>query len=304
MKFTEQQVSIVGRSLSDSAALVCQVDKDDNWKFYGENYIEEAKTALAALSAAAPQVEADERAQNNSQAHTWPAEIWLQVGDCDNGAEMTYDAAMRHEVTWCAESIDRNDVQYVRAAAPVQANSKSEHPSLSVPIDPACSAKLDDLGDDRGQGLDSYWKSAFRAGWKYGQDAKDIAPVQPVAVPEALRLLAILFDNWENGTPCQESFDGVSIGNAFKLSDEDFHACVKVLEGTPRAAPAAQGDAKPESDVCKNFKRRAPFVSSMLDKKIYIGYEINSEGRFTSTAVESEFLAWESRAAIAAKAES
>jgi len=68
----------------------------------------------------APQVVAAGRAQNNTQAHTWPAEIWLQVGDCDNGAEMTYDAPMRNEVTWCAESIDRNDVRYVRAAAPVQ----------------------------------------------------------------------------------------------------------------------------------------------------------------------------------------
>lgn len=44
-----------------------------------------------------------------------------------------------------------------------------EHPNLKVPIDPECSAKLDYLGDDRGQGLDPYWKFGFRTGWHYAK---------------------------------------------------------------------------------------------------------------------------------------
>lgn len=49
---------------------------------------------------------------------------------------------------------------------------KHEHPNLNVPNDPACSAKLDELGDDRGQGLDGYWKWGFRAGWHHALAAQ------------------------------------------------------------------------------------------------------------------------------------
>lgn len=59
MQFTEQQISIVAKSLSDSAALACGVNKDDTWKIYSEQYIEEATSALEKLSAAAPKVVAD-----------------------------------------------------------------------------------------------------------------------------------------------------------------------------------------------------------------------------------------------------
>ena len=62
MEFTEKQISAVARVLSDRSAYDCGVHKDDNWHVYGKDYLESAKAALAVLSAAAPQVVADERA--------------------------------------------------------------------------------------------------------------------------------------------------------------------------------------------------------------------------------------------------
>lgn len=80
-----------------------------------------AQTELAM----APKQEAPKGdAQKNPQANTWPAEIYLQAGDTDVESHLSYDAAMHNEVTWAAESIDWNDVRYIRAdlAAPAAAN--------------------------------------------------------------------------------------------------------------------------------------------------------------------------------------
>lgn len=60
MQFTEDQILAAARVLSDRAAKDCNVNKDDNWDIYCGNYIDDAKAALAVLSAAAPQVVADE----------------------------------------------------------------------------------------------------------------------------------------------------------------------------------------------------------------------------------------------------
>lgn len=66
---------------------------------------------------------------------------------------------------------------------------------------------------------------------------------------EAIAIAGLLFDAWEDGTPCYEtdgeSGMGASIGNAFKLSDEDFTRCADFLNRVdPRgAAIAAKGDA-------------------------------------------------------------
>ena len=44
-------VSAMAKVLSDRAASACCVDPDDNWKIYGQDYIEDVRAMLAAAPA-------------------------------------------------------------------------------------------------------------------------------------------------------------------------------------------------------------------------------------------------------------
>jgi hypothetical protein len=48
---TDEQISKGARYLSDSSAELCNVDKDDNWKVYGQDFIDEFRAACLAASA-------------------------------------------------------------------------------------------------------------------------------------------------------------------------------------------------------------------------------------------------------------
>lgn len=45
---TDEMASKAGRALSDLYATECGIDKDDNWKVYGSDFIETAKLVLEA----------------------------------------------------------------------------------------------------------------------------------------------------------------------------------------------------------------------------------------------------------------
>jgi len=60
-------------------------------------------------------------------------------------------------------------VEYVPIAINPRDEAGGAHPSDKTPFDPACQAALDEQGDDRGRGLDPYWKWGFRAGWQAGR---------------------------------------------------------------------------------------------------------------------------------------
>ena len=45
---TDEMASKAGRALSDLCATECGIDKEDNWKVYGSDFIETAKLVLAA----------------------------------------------------------------------------------------------------------------------------------------------------------------------------------------------------------------------------------------------------------------
>ena len=64
---------------------------------------------------------------------------------------------------------------------------------------------------------------------------------------EALRLLAVLFNAYENGPACHDGNDdeeGAFIGNAVRLSDEDFTACADLLNAhVPRSQDERKGEA-------------------------------------------------------------
>ena len=74
------------------------------------------------------------------------------------------------------------------------------------------------------------------------QNAKD--------AKEAIAIAGFLFDAWEDGTPCfetdGESGMGASIGNAFKLSNEDFTRCTEFLNRVdPRGAAIDAARSQP-----------------------------------------------------------
>lgn len=87
-------------------------------------------------------------AQKNPQANTWPTEIYLQAGDIDVESHLSYDAAMRHEVTWASESIDWNDVRYIRAdlAAPAAANGALTDEQILIVRDTSSIGAMERLG--------------------------------------------------------------------------------------------------------------------------------------------------------------
>lgn len=51
---TDAQISAAARHMSDRSAAVCNVDKDDNWKVYGQDFIDELREAIEAGIKAAP----------------------------------------------------------------------------------------------------------------------------------------------------------------------------------------------------------------------------------------------------------
>lgn len=49
-KLTQQQLAEAGRVLADRNADACGVDREDNWKIYGNDFIEDARAVLAAVA--------------------------------------------------------------------------------------------------------------------------------------------------------------------------------------------------------------------------------------------------------------
>lgn len=79
------------------------------------------------------------------------------------------------------------------------------------------------------------------------------APAQhePSDENNALDLLAILFDSYENGAQCYEDPDGQSVylGNAVRLDDKTFHACADLLNRRrPVVTQAAQHQEPPQQE--------------------------------------------------------
>lgn len=49
---TEKQIAAGGRWMCDQSSEACGVDREDNWKIYGSEYVEEFRGALAAAQKA------------------------------------------------------------------------------------------------------------------------------------------------------------------------------------------------------------------------------------------------------------
>jgi len=90
-------------------------------------------------------------------------------------------------------------------------------------------------------------------------------------VQEMRRLLSVMFDKYEDGTPCyDEPEDGAFIGYAFHLNDDDFNACVKSIATPDTSAQIlARRDAAiwmEAAEVCA-LKRYATDCSYALRAK-------------------------------------
>ncbi len=81
-------------------------------------------------------------------------------------------------------------------------------------------------------------------------------PQEDPDVPDAIRLLGLLFDGWENGHPCYTDPDneGEYLGSAFRISDELFDECCNLLNrrNPPRGTVLENGmliGAQPQAPV-------------------------------------------------------
>lgn len=204
MQFTEQQISAVARSMSDRASLACEVDKEDNWKVYGVQYLEEAKSALEVLSAAAPQVVADERKLPPLPQY-FPDIVNIRAD----------------------EELRAQDyaTQYARAAlqaAPVHAQEPVAYTAGSHDIFELIrewAHKPEGERYEAARKIIGYVNSTYTAGVSDGKFlGATSAPAQPVAVPDCGACPG-------DGTICPKS-------------------CKLAEDSPPIAAPAAQGDKK------------------------------------------------------------
>lgn len=79
------------------------------------------------------------------------------------------------------EAAPQERIKYVPVDASLR-DKNWQHPNDDEPCDAACKKALNDRGDDEGQGLDSYWKWGFRAGW----NARSSAPQEAMQGQQAV----------------------------------------------------------------------------------------------------------------------
>lgn len=263
MEFTEQQISAVARVLSDRAAEDCGVDKDDNWKTYSENYLNDAHVALGAI-AAAPQVVADERRRFLDYAHEGD-----RLGTAQYGQEDGEFADHATQAAW--------EAWQARAAALVQAQEPRKPTDISKRLrayadERAIAAHYADLMRVAADEIERYYGGMLN--WKATAEAKDAAPVQPVAVPD--------------DRVCHKCS-----GNG------ETHAYF-----CKAAAPAAQGDAKDAEDWPTPAMEDAFFSALPVLTRDEVDHP-NDTGRVNICALlRDDNFAVAFRAAIAAKAAS
>jgi hypothetical protein len=105
--------------------------------------------------------------------------------------------------------------------------------------------------------------------------APSASPAEP-DVSEAMRLLAMMCDGYENGQPCYEDpEDGAGyIGNAFQISHEDFHAMCNLLNRrkAPRFDVRKDGLVVPEGKGASPADHSGDSADMVAPKDCQHGY--------------------------------
>ena len=98
------------------------------------------------------------------------------------------------------------------------------------------------------------------AEWKNLEAERDALAAR---VQEMRRLLSVMFDKYEDGTPCyDEPEDGAFIGYAFHLNDDDFNACVKSIATPDTSAQIlARRDAAIWMEAAEVLKQQHTFLT-------------------------------------------
>jgi hypothetical protein len=146
---TEKQIAAAARTLADFNADSCGVNRDDNWKLYGDEFIVEAKLMLAAATKAAqpaaglvpegyvlmPKALTDANGAKSHFMGEFKETLRLGCPDCDPDGESCDTCGdsgeVAHEVIVCWDTIKRIYALAVdRLAAPVPPVPAAEQPDV------------------------------------------------------------------------------------------------------------------------------------------------------------------------------
>lgn len=115
----------------------------------------------------------------------------MTANDCADGIRaLSRPSQAQQSIKPVSGMVEECQIVYVPIEVDPHAEAGGRHPNDTTPSDARCEAVLDTMGDDKDQGLCSYWKWGFHAGWLA---AISRAP-QPVsgAVDEREALLSTL----------------------------------------------------------------------------------------------------------------
>lgn len=136
---TNEQITAAARALSDDNADVCNVNREDNWNFYGDSFRETARVALEAAMAA-PAVDAQARDEREA-FDAWFKREYGRIPDPLRFADCGKWLAWQARAALSAES---------EAAAGEPVAWRTTEPTVCVPMteDSSVSAMWRDAGYD------------------------------------------------------------------------------------------------------------------------------------------------------------
>jgi hypothetical protein len=112
----EAQITAAARALSNHNADICNVNRDDNWMIYGEDFRERAKVALEAAQAADAGREAVGRVSKGTYGHEYrhfePCVAWEKIGHDTKLYAAPPVAAINAELVEALEDVKRVFEQY------------------------------------------------------------------------------------------------------------------------------------------------------------------------------------------------
>lgn len=114
-------------------------------------------------------------------------------------------------------------------------------------------------------------------------------------IPEAIRLLGLMFDGYENGISCNEDGDGAYLGQAFRLSEEDFGAIADLLNrrNPPRFDVRANGlvvAASAQQDEREAFEA---WLQPYWSRETYT--DPDGDRLYRENWVQGAWIAWQAR---------
>jgi hypothetical protein len=157
---------------------------------------------------------------------------------------------------------------------PIAKDDYKRHPNDKTTADEDCCKRLDEMGDDRGQGLDAYWKWGFHTGWREAKMfyAAPVAQALPAAAEKDALDRWYLQDtrSYVGNDVLWWAKDGlgyttdVSKAHVFQR-DEAFRQAA--MRGADKAWPKAYIDGKTRPAVDMQYIDHAAAIAAMQEPK-------------------------------------